>query len=147
MSREQFAEAYLAELIDMGVSMPEMRKIAAMSADVLERLADRGEPVDGMLDAVKQANFPAIYGAIGSQLSGIAGKGVDIGAAMAGGLSTPVALAALLGPTAMGYGLGSTVGKMSDPGKDVKDELDRRELIAELRNQTARLRANQREEV
>lgn len=140
-----FRLALLQNFISDGLTVDEMVKKAELLADILEA---------GVLS--KQAASPvaaaspiegAAAGVLGF-LSDRLGRGSDnliSGATQIAGNLAPMALAGSVAlPIAAGYYGGNMLANVTDPGEERLVEMKKREQIAELRAQTARLRQRRR---
>ena len=139
----QFREALLDNLVKQGFTLDEMIKVAEGMAHFLE---------EGVME--KQANNPAMAaggataaGEIIRWLSTRLGNTSDTlmqGVMNMAGNATPLVLAGSVAlPIAAGYYGGDMLSRLTDPGDARLEELKKREEIAELQAQTARIRQRQ----
>ena len=132
--------------IQDGLTVDEMIKKAEFIAEVLEagvqsKQANAGQALAAGAGA---GTIDSIINFLSTRLGNTSDAIVRGGAQAAANVAPTVLMGSVALPIAAGYYGGNMLGKMTDPGDAKLDELKKREEIAELKQQTERLRQQRR---
>jgi hypothetical protein len=143
----EFRKQLLSRWISQGLTVDEITKQAELLADYLEEtvtLQKSAAPVAAASALSADSLAGGLLSFIGDRIGRTSDTLLQGGLNIAGQVAPLAMTGAAVLPIAAGYYGGDILSKMTDPGDARRDELKKREEIAELKAQTARIRQRRR---